>query len=447
VSCIHKFPSYYFDNDTAGIDANFFSTIYVFGVSTQDVGKMSSDEEEELYQEVESMHQAQEWAIENNIDSELESARMWSSVAMQVVAVEQAFQILYDLLTPPKVRGKQIDPEVPLDAIVRTLVMFGVSVHKIDLDAILDEVQKGMQHLHWAMPEGHYEWKASGIRLSALLSASKSFRRCLIEMEINDALYQFMKSDFSHIFPSNNVKTLLENCKMIKIKSDDVLYNGSTNSLPKYWYFLLEGEVRISREVDEIETESITRREGVAFGASSTLENLLLEHMKHARPGGENRQPERNQFSSQTMRSNSNNASNIEKQNKKALKVKATNNCLVLQMELSRLEGVCRELRNLRNDSSHIISLKSFMIEALATTVTDLSEIKFPDIDGDKVLHKSLQEGSWVEEMHRKKVRDSLAMLENLWQCMSVGANTVPKACLSSLKEVRNCPVFCDFSS
>jgi hypothetical protein len=404
---------------------------------------MSSDEEEELYQEVEAMHDAQEWAIENNIDWEVESARMWSSVAMQVVAVEQAFQILYDLLTPLRVRGKQVDPEVPLDAIARTLVMFGISAHKIDLDAILDEVQKGMQHLQWVMPEGHYEWKASGIRLSALLSASKSFRKCLIEMEINDALYQFMNSDFSHIFPNNNVRTLLDNCKMIKMKSDDVLYNGSTNSLPGYWYFLLEGEVRVSREVDDVETESIAMREGVAFGASSTLENLLLEHMKHVRPGGENRQPGWKQFSSQTMRNESNNSSkNLYSSIKKkapALKIKATNNCSVLQMELSKLEEVCHELRKLRNDSSHIISLQAFMIEGLATKVKELSEIKTPVVDADQIVNKSIiHEGSWIDEMNRKKVRDALAMLENLWECMSVGANTVPKACLTTLKKVRN---------
>ena len=404
---------------------------------------MSSDEEGALYQEVESMHHAQERAIEHNIDWHVESARIWSSVAMQVVAVEQAFQILYDLLAPPKVRGKQIDPEVPLDAIARTLVMFGVSLQKIDLDTILDEVQKGMQHLHWAMPEGHYEWNSSGIRLSALLSASKTFRRSLIEMEINDALYQFMNSDFSHIFPNDKVRTLLENCKMIRLKSDDVLYNDSTNSLPGYWYFLLEGEVRVSRELlDEIETESITMREGVAFGASSTLENLLLEHLKNVRPGCENGLPERNKL----IRSNSNNSSNSEKTRKKApiLKIKATNHCLVLQMKLSRLEDVCRELRTLRNDSSHIISLKTFMIEALATTVQDLSEIKTPDID--EVLHKSRKDMSYVDERNRKKVRDALATLENLWKCMSVGANTVPKACLSALQKVRNCPVHCAFT-
>ena len=404
---------------------------------------MSSDEEGALYQEVESMHHAQERAIEHNIDWHVESARIWSSVAMQVVAVEQAFQILYDLLAPPKVRGKQIDPEVPLDAIARTLVMFGVSLQKIDLDTILDEVQKGMQHLHWAMPEGHYEWNSSGIRLSALLSASKTFRRSLIEMEINDALYQFMNSDFSHIFPNDKVRTLLENCKMIRLKSDDVLYNDSTNSLPGYWYFLLEGEVRVSRELlDEIETESITMREGVAFGASSTLENLLLEHLKNVRPGSENGLPGRNKL----IRSNSNNSSNSEKTRKKApiLKIKATNHCLVLQMKLSRLEDVCRELRTLRNDSSHIISLKTFMIEALATTVQDLSEIKTPDID--EVLHKSRQDMSYVDEINRKKVRDALATLENLWKCMSVGANTVPKACLSALQKVRNCPIHCAFT-
>ena len=403
---------------------------------------MSSDEEEELYQEVEAMHNAQEWAIENNIDWEVESARMWSSVAMQVVAVEQAFQILYDLLTPLTVRGKQIDPEVPLDAIARTLVMFGVSLQKIDLDTILDEVQKGMQHLHWAMPEGHYEWNSSGIRLSALLSASKTFRRSLIEMEINDALYQFMNSDFSHIFPNDKVRTLLENCKMIRLKSDDVLYNDSTNSLPGYWYFLLEGEIRVSRELlDEIETESITMREGVAFGASSTLENLLLVHMKNVRPGGENRQPGWKQFSSQAMRSESNTSSkNLYSPIKKkapALKIKATNNCSVLQMELSKLEEVCHELRKLRNDSSHIISSQAFMIEGLATKVKELSEIKSPVVDADLVVNTSIiHEGIWIDEMNRKKVRDALAMLENLWECMSVGANTVPKACLTTLKKV-----------
>jgi hypothetical protein len=227
---------------------------------------------------------------------------------------------------------------------------------------------------------------------------------------------------------------------MIRLKSDDVLYNDSTNSLPGYWYFLLEGEVRVSREVlDEIETESITMREGVAFGASSTLENLLLEHLKHVRPGSENGLQEWNKL----IRSNSNNSSNNEKTRKKApvLKIKATNHCLVLQMELSRLEDVCRELRTLRNDSSHILSLQTFMIEALATNVQDLSEIKTPDID--EVLHKSRQDMSYVDEMNRKKVRDALATLENLWKCMSVGANTVPKACLNALQKVRNCPVHC----
>jgi len=288
--------------------------------------------------------------------------------------------------------------------------------------------------------------------LSALLSASKTFRRCLIEMEINDALYQFRNSDFSHIFQNNNVRTLLENSKMIKIKNDDVLYNGSTNSLPGYWYFLLEGEVRVSREVDEIETESTTMREGVAFGASSTLENVLLEHMNHVRPGGENRQPGWKQFSSQTMRSESNTSSkNLYSSIKKkapALKIKATNNCSVLQMELSKLEEVCHEMRKLRNDSSHIISSQAFMIEGLATKVKELSEMKTPDVDADLFVNKSIiHEGSWIDEMNRKKVRDALAMLENLWECMSVGANTVPKACLTTLKKVRNCPVFCAFPS
>jgi uncharacterized membrane protein len=113
-------------------------------------------------------------------------------------------------------------------------------------------------------------------------------------------------------------------------------------------------------------------------------------------------------------------------------------------MELSRLEDVCRELRTLGNDSSHIISLNTFMIEALATTVQDLSEIKTPDID--ELLHKSRQEMSYVDEMSRKKVRDALATLENLWKCMSVGANTVPKACLNALQKVRNCPVHYAFT-
>jgi predicted house-cleaning NTP pyrophosphatase (Maf/HAM1 superfamily) len=84
------------------------------------------------------------------------------------------------------------------------------------------------------------------------------------------------------------------------------------------------------------------------------------------------------------------------------------------------------------------------MIEALATAVQDLSEIKTPDID--ELLHKSRQEMSYVDEMSRKKVRDALATLENLWKCMSVGANTVPKACLNTLQKVRNFPVYCAFT-
>ena len=86
------------------------------------------------------------------------------------------------------------------------------------------------------------------------------------------------------------------------------------------------------------------------------------------------------------------------------------------------------------------------MIEGLATKVKELSEIKTPDVAADQFVNKSIiHEGSWIDEMNRKKVRDALAMLENLWECMSVGANTVPKACLTTLKKVRNCPVFCAF--
>ena len=135
---------------------------------------LDSDEEEELYEEVQRISDAQEKLIDDELLWEFESSRLWNSASMQLAQIEQAFASIRLLIAP---QSRAADPKVPMDHVARGLVYLGVEPHHVDLDLILDECQEGARHveIQGLTYQGHYSMTNSDVRLSALL-ISKTFR-------------------------------------------------------------------------------------------------------------------------------------------------------------------------------------------------------------------------------------------------------------------------------
>jgi hypothetical protein len=157
--------------------------------------QIDTEEEDELYAEVEAISNAQERVQELGLDTELESARLWNSAALKVVEVEKAYRILYDVFSPSGARGRESDPEAPLENIAQGLLLLGVDSYQVHvyMNRILDEVAEGTKHLKGLVPCNWFKWNGNGIRMSALIAASRSFRRGLIEMPIHEVTVQIQE--------------------------------------------------------------------------------------------------------------------------------------------------------------------------------------------------------------------------------------------------------------
>lgn len=374
------------------------------------IGTMNSDEEDELYEEIERISHAQERAIEMDIDWEYESARLWNSAAMQVVMIEQAYEILFQILTPPALRDKYPDPEIPLEHIALALVKLGVKSDNIDLDCILEESQKGVNHLGWVVPEGHYNWKGKGVRFSALIAASKSFRKAILHLNVSEPLCRFTSSKVSNIFSAAQARSLVEGCKIVQKWPGDIIFDQIQNPRPRLWSLLLDGEIQISKMEGDLEKEvHFTRNEGLVFGAFAALQNHI------------SRLPGRKTTDITLTTSNP---------LKEGIVLRAKTKCLLLQMTTDALQDVCMQMCDF-HDFSNVSLLRNEMLECHNR---DFSTIRTPDFENLERLDDELD--SMLPELQRKKLCDSFALLNNVWDSISVGANTVHKGALDIMKRV-----------
>jgi len=379
---------------------------------------MDSDEENELYEEVDRIAGAQENALSNDIDPEYESARLWNSVALQVVSIETAYQTIYSIFTPSVSQGKELDPEVPLNNIARALVMLGVKSYEVDLDRILDEVHKGVPHLQWVVSEGHYEWTGQGVRLSALIGASPSFRKCLVELQICEPLCRIISSPVSSLFTYPQLRVLTTGCKIVQKQQGDILFDGR----PGVWTVLLEGAIEITRFKDDIEVSSCTVREGFIFGAYQALDNLNPRGLRTGFFGSDSIPS-----SGGVPRSNSGTTDLGQKGTDPSLVIKASETSVLIQMKIDKLEEVCAQWNKSHKKAKKITHLRDEMIEA---PNRDISKLRAP------YFGKLGKQTQLLTEVQRKGVRDSFALLDNLWAAIAMGANTVPRGSLDLVKEV-----------
>jgi len=183
--------------------------------------EMDSDEEDQLYEEVQRISDHQEELADNALLWEFESARLWNSASMNLAQIEEAYATLRDVFAA---HSCEIDPTVQLSHIARGLVILGVEPYKVDLDLILDEAQQAVKHLDGLCRPDHYRMQADGVRLSALI-ASKFFRTLLIELGVSANSYRFALTQVSSLFSAEEAATLLQECKLVKKKDGEVLFD------------------------------------------------------------------------------------------------------------------------------------------------------------------------------------------------------------------------------
>lgn len=183
--------------------------------------EMDSDEEDELYEEVQRISDHQEELADNDLMWEYESARLWNSASMQVAQIEEAYSTLRNVFAATSM---EIDPTVPLSNIARGLLNLGVEPYRVDLDLILDEAQQAVKHLDGLSRRGHYRVQADGVRLSALLT-SKFFRTLLTELEVSAESYHFALTQVSSLFSPKEAELLLQESKLVKKGDGEVLFD------------------------------------------------------------------------------------------------------------------------------------------------------------------------------------------------------------------------------
>jgi flagellar biosynthesis/type III secretory pathway chaperone len=383
--------------------------------------QMDTEEEDELYEEIDSINQAQERAQELNLDIELESARLWNSAALKVVEAEKAYQILYHFLSPSGTRGRESDPEASLVNIAQSLLILGVDSYLVHvyMDRIIDEVAKGTEHLQALVPCDWYKWNGKGIRMSALIAASRSFRQALIEMPILEPLCKFKRFPVSHLFEESELRLILEDCKIVSKNKDEVLYDQyQGGQWSRHWYMVIEGQVKVVRMQNEVELASCQASEGIIFGAHSSLQGL--QALRHK---------------GRTSRLGSEPALMHVSQESPGVIIKASHPCVLIQMKLSGLQEVCSRKKAICLPPSVVKKRVSLVQkEMMESRDRDLSSDVLPTTFHQVSQHATKSDE--ISEVDRKTVRDSLEMLDKVWASFSLGAKTIPRAALEEMKEL-----------
>jgi len=149
--------------------------------------------------------------------------------------------------------------------------MIGAKTENLDLDQMLEQVQKGSKNLAWAVMRGKNDLKGQHVRLTSLISCSASFRQAILDMRINEPLCILIESIFSEIFTEDEIRKILLECKQISKEPGEILFRADDSERKRYWTYVIEGDVTITRTLDEEEVSQNKSVENSFFGAYKFL--------------------------------------------------------------------------------------------------------------------------------------------------------------------------------
>jgi len=217
---------------------------------------MDSDDEMALYDEIDAITEAVEHAEVANMSWELVAAKRFNQAALKVSILEDSYYTLHELLcsVTGHRRGKSLcsnrqNSEVVLkiEDVAQAVAQLGANISSLDLDKVLEEVQTSMPYLKSIAPHRDFHVHADQVEVWSFIASSASFRKSIIEMEINEPLCDFLGSMFKQVFTESEARVLIQGCRQREIVKGSVLYDDSSVQRSSYWTLIISGDVSVSQ--------------------------------------------------------------------------------------------------------------------------------------------------------------------------------------------------------
>ena len=175
--------------------------------------------------------------------------------ALNVSGLEESYHILHNLLCSttehknslgkgPKKSDKFM---LNMEHVAQAMAQLGANILSLDLNKMLDEVQTATPYLQSIAPQRDFAAQANQVHVWRLMASSASFRKAIIEMEINQPLCDFMGSMFKEVFTESEAIALVRGCRRREIEEGAVLYDDTSGQYPVYWTLIVSGNVSVSQ--------------------------------------------------------------------------------------------------------------------------------------------------------------------------------------------------------
>jgi len=174
--------------------------------------------------------------------------------ALNVSGLEESYHILHNLLCNATEKSLRNGPKksdkvmLNMEHVAQAVAQLGANISSLDLNKVLDEVKTAMPYIRSIAPQRDFEAQANQVHVWGLIASSASFRKAIIEMEINQPLCDFMGSMFQEVFTEPEATALVRGCRRREIQEGTVLYDDTSGQHPvKYWTLIISGNVSVSQ--------------------------------------------------------------------------------------------------------------------------------------------------------------------------------------------------------
>jgi len=175
--------------------------------------------------------------------------------ALNVSGLEDSYHILHNLLCSATENEKNLGkgPKksdmdmLDMEHVAQAVAQLGANIASLDLNKVLEEVQTAMPYLKSIAPERDFEAQANQVHVWRLMASSASFRKAIIDMEINQPLCDFMGSMFKEVWTESEAIALVRGCQRREIEEGAVLYDDTSGQHSVYWTLIISGNVSVSQ--------------------------------------------------------------------------------------------------------------------------------------------------------------------------------------------------------
>jgi hypothetical protein len=153
-------------------------------------GFLNSDDEMELYAEVDRMCAAHEENEDKQVRWDIVAGQLINRTSLHIGNLESSWELLYRLLrsVADEEEANQADPRISMENVAQALSCIRAQTKLLDLDQVLEEVHSGQKNLLWAVPREKQDVQGEKVHVMNLLSCSPSFRKAVLNMKIDENL-------------------------------------------------------------------------------------------------------------------------------------------------------------------------------------------------------------------------------------------------------------------